>query len=88
MDTKVTFKVPALDKSIRTGYEFLNWAIKFKVLVVVKVFESALKAVAATRLLDAYKDADEMHESTAGERKNKKAIKANNISMAYLHMEV
>ena len=30
MDTKGTLKVPALDKSIRTEYEFLNWARKFK----------------------------------------------------------
>ena len=30
MDTKGTLKVPALDKSISTEYEFLNWARKFK----------------------------------------------------------
>ena len=60
MDTKGTFKVPALYKSIRTGYEFLNWASKFKVLDVAKGFDSALEAVAATRLPAIYTDSDEM----------------------------
>ena len=66
MDTKGTFKVPPLYKSISTGYEFLNWASKFKVLDVATGFDSALEAVAATRLPAAYTDADEMHEITAG----------------------
>ena len=33
-----------------------------------------------------YTDADEMTESTAGRKKNKKSMKANNLTMAYLHM--
>ena len=88
MDTKVTLKVPALDKSIRTGYEFLNWANKFKVLAVAKVFDSALEAGSSTRFPDAYIDADEMPESTTGvKKKNKNAMKSNNLAMAYLHMK-
>ena len=50
MDNKGTLNVPALDKSTRTGYEFLNWTRKFKGLAVAKVFGSALEAGAATRL--------------------------------------
>ena len=49
MDTKGTFKVPALDKRIRTGYEFINWASKFKGLDVAKGFDNAIEAGSATR---------------------------------------
>ena len=74
MDTTVNFKVLALEKSIRIGYEFLNWARKFKGLTVAKGFDSALEAGSATKLPAAYTDADEMPESTAGEKKNNKDI--------------
>ena len=66
MDTKGTLKVPALYKSFRTGYEFLNWARKFKGLAVANGFDSAFEDGSATRLPLAYKDADDMPESTAG----------------------
>ena len=87
MDTKGTFKVPALYKSIRTGYEFLNWARKFKGLAVAQGFDGELEAGAATRFPAAYTDDDEMPESISGRKKNKKAMKGKNIAMAYLHME-
>ena len=58
MDTKGTLKLPALEKSIKTGYEFLNWARKFKGLAIAKGFDSALKAGAAKILPSSYTDAD------------------------------
>ena len=88
MDTKGILKVPSLDKSTRTGYEFLNWARKFKGVAAAKGFDSALEAGAATRLPSAYTYADEIPESTTGEKKKKKAMKSNNLAMAYLHMAV
>ena len=88
MDTKGTLKVPALDKSIRTGYEVLNWAKKHKGMSVAKGFDSSLEDGAATRLPSSYTYANEMPESTTGEKKNKKSTKANNLVMAYLHMAV
>ena len=61
-------------------------------MAVKRGFESALEAGAATRLPSTYIDADEMHESTIGEKKKKKkknkVMKANNLAMAYLHMAV
>ena len=88
MDTKGILKVPALDKSIRTEYEFLNWARKFKGLAIAKIFDSAIESGDATRFPSDYTDADEMPESNTGGKKNKKAKKSNNLSMAYLYMEV
>ena len=88
MDTKGTLMVPSLDKSIRKGYEFQNWESKFKRLAVAKWFDSALEAGTATIFPFAYTDADDMPERTAGGKKRKKAMKAKNIAMAYLHMEV
>ena len=88
MDTKGTLKVPALEKSTRKGYEILNWASKFKGLAVAKGFDSALEAGDAIRLPSTYTYADEMPESTEGEKKKKKAMKANNLAMLYFHMEV
>ena len=88
MDTKGTLEVPALDKIIRTGYEFLNWSRKFKGMAVAKGFDSALEAGAATRFPSAYTDADKMPESNTVEKKKKKAMKSKNLEMTYLHMEV
>ena len=57
-------------------------------MAVTKGFYSALKAGAATIFPSAYTDAGEMPESTTGEKKKNKAMKANNLEMAYLHMSV
>ena len=85
-ENRSSFKVPILGKKIKIANDYLTCERKSKGLAAANGFDSALSS--SITLPVRYADHGSMPETNDAEKARKKAIKTNNMAMAFLHQAV